>query len=237
MFKEIKNKKLFEVILDQIKDQMVTGELKIGQKIPPEIELSRTLGVSRSSLREALKILTVLGMLESKTGEGTIIKKADPENLKSIMSLVIVSGGLDTSELFETRILLEMHAAELAAYRRSEEDLDELKKHLAGMDDQFVEKQEQIELDHLFHTSMVKASKNNMLVILYELISGLLKEQIREVRSELSNNFKVMQRFQKEHWEIYEAIKNQNGDIAHTIVSMHLKSAQHDLGIQSSAKK
>ena len=183
MFKAIKDPKKFEIILEQIKDLLASGDLKVGQKLPSEVELSQMLEVSRSTLREALKVLHLLGMLNPKTGEGTKITQTNPGNLKSLMSLVAESRGLDTEELFETRIMLEMYSAKLAALRRDNQDLDLMKKYLNNMDKKG--QKTDIYLDFSFHSAIVQGSKNKMLIMLMELISGILGHQIEETRNNL----------------------------------------------------
>src|SRR5699024_4329690 len=178
-----------------------SGDLKISQKLPSEIELSKMLEVSRSSFREALKVLYLLGIINPKTDEGTIITQTNPENLKNLMSLVAESRGLDTNELFETRIMLEMYSAKLAAQRRDNEDLDLMKKYLNSMDKK--DGKTDIYLDFSFHVAIVKGSKNKMLIMLIELISGLLGHQIEETRSNLSSYSDVLDNFQRQHWNIY----------------------------------
>jgi GntR family transcriptional regulator, transcriptional repressor for pyruvate dehydrogenase complex len=233
MFKEIRKKKKFEEVLDQIKSLLVTKKLKIGQKLPNEIELSESMGISRSSLREAFKVLSVLGIIEGKSGEGTIIRQANPENLKSIMSLVAVSKGLDTKELFEVRTILEKAAVGFTATRRTESDLQEIQAILVEMDNHFLSENEEAQsyYDFLFHQSIVKASQNNMLLILMEVISDLLGEQIRTTRRELATSPEVLKRFQEEHWSIYRAIKNKSPEEAKEIMSTHLTYAQMELGV------
>ncbi len=126
----------------------MTGDLKVGQRIPPEIELSESLGVSRSSLREALRILDVLGILEPKTGEGTVIKPAEPENLKTFMSLVILSEGFNEKELYEARMIIEMHANVVwNCKQNSEEDLVDIHTHLVRMDQLFKDSVEHLKWD------------------------------------------------------------------------------------------
>ncbi|MCM3733924.1 FadR family transcriptional regulator [Fictibacillus nanhaiensis] len=233
MFTVIKKKKKFEEVLDQIKKLLITKKLRIGQKLPNEIELSESMGISRASLREALKVLSVLGIIEGKSGEGTVIKQADPENLKSIMSLVAISKGLDTNELFEVRTILEMAAAGYTAARRTDEDLQTIKNILVEMDEQYLKgnEEEQSHYDFLFHHAIVSASQNKMLLILVEVISDLLSEQIRTTRSELATSPKVLKRFQEEHWSIYHAISSQNSHLAQQIVSDHLTLARAELGL------
>ncbi|MFK9090496.1 FadR/GntR family transcriptional regulator [Bacillus salipaludis] len=230
MFTVINKKKKFEEVLDQIKKLLITKKLKIGQKLPNEIELSESMGISRSSLREAFKVLSVLGIIEGKSGEGTIIKQADPENLKNIMSLVAISKGLNTNELFEVRTILEMGAVKFTAERRNEMDLQRIETILQEMDQlSYEDEEEQAKYDFLFHQSIVSASQNKMLQILVEVISDLLGEQIKTTRSELSRSPEILKRFQEEHWLIYKAIVNKDSEEAERVISSHLTCAQAEL--------
>ncbi|MDF1506774.1 FadR/GntR family transcriptional regulator [Robertmurraya sp. DFI.2.37] len=236
MFKTIKKKKKFEEVLEQIKTLLITKKLKVGQKLPNEIELSDSMGISRSSLREALKVLSMIGIVESKSGEGTVVKKADPENLKNIMSLVAISRGLDTFELFEARVILEMAAVRLAAIRRSDEDLNNIQAILEELDKNYISdhEEENSQLDYLFHRSIVLASNNKMLLLLTEVISDLLGEQIRTTRRRYSTSPEILKRFQKEHWGIFYAIKSKNSEEAEQLISSHLeKSRQEFHGLES----
>lgn len=236
MFSVINKKKKFEEVLDQIKKLLITKKLKIGQKLPNEIELSESMGISRSSLREAFKVLSVLGIIEGKSGEGTVIKQANPENLKNIMSLVAISKGLNTDELFEVRIILEKAAARYTAARRTDEDLLHIENILIEMDQLPYEDQEkQAYFDFLFHQSIVMASQNKMLLMLVEVISDLLGEQIKHTRSELAASPAILKRFQEEHWAIYRAIANKSIEEAENKMEAHLTRAQADLGVGSKA--
>lgn len=231
MFKELKKKKRFEEIIDQIKNLLIRRELSVGQKLPSELELSESMGVSRSSLREALKVLNILGVIESKAGEGTIIQQAQPENLKEIMSLIAVSGGLDTFELFEARRILETATIGLVANRRTEKQLAAIENILREMDKKYEESdgEEQARYDFLFHKSMIEASDNKLLVIIIGVISDLLREQIQTTRTELAASPEVLRRFQEEHWRIFHAIKNNNQSEASRLMDAHLSNAQIDV--------
>lgn len=231
MFKTIKSKKKFEEVLDQIKHLLITKKLRFGQKLPNEIELSESMGISRSSLREAYKVLSVLGIIEGRAGEGTIIKKAKPDNLKSIMSLIAVSNGLDTLELFEVRTIIESAAAGLAASRRSDADLKEIKNILAEIDQQYSNGNPEAEAygDFLFHQSIVRASKNGMLVMFMEVIADLLGEQIKTTRRELATSREVLECFQEQHWGIYDAIEEGNSEKVRQRIEDHFDYAQKQL--------
>jgi GntR family transcriptional regulator, transcriptional repressor for pyruvate dehydrogenase complex len=231
MFKTIKSKKKFEEVLDQIKYLLLTKKLKFGQKLPNEIGLSESMGISRSSLREAYKVLSVLGIIEGRAGEGTIIKKASPSDLKSILSLIAVSRGLDTKELFEVRSIIEAAAAKLAATRRTSSDLEEIKGILLSIDEQYLHGNEDAEAygDFLFHQAIVKASKNGMLVMFMEVIADLLGEQIKTTRRELSTSSEVIQRFQEQHWELYHAIESGQDEKVKQLIEDHFIYAQQQL--------
>lgn len=235
MFKTIKKKKKFEEVLDQMKTLLLNKKLKVGQKLPNELELSESMGISRSSLREALKILSMIGIIESKSGEGTIIKRADPENLQSIMSLVAVSRGLDTNELFEVRVILEMASARYAAIRRTDEDLKVINNILQELDKNYNtdNQEENSNFDFQFHRSIVSATKNKMLMLLTEVISDLLGEQIRTTRTIFSTSPTVLTRFQNEHWEIFQAIKEQNPEKASQLMASHLELSRSEFKIES----
>jgi GntR family transcriptional repressor for pyruvate dehydrogenase complex len=212
---------------------LLSKELTVGQKLPNEIELSESMGVSRSSLREALKVLSTLGMIEAKSGEGTIIRQAEPENLKEIVSLIAISGGIDTLELMEARKILEKATISIVAKRRTTTDLQQIESILKEMDKNYENstEEEQSEFDFLFHMSIVEASGNQMLSIIISVISDLLHEQIKTTRTELARSPEVLRRFQKEHWEIFAAIKNQDASTASSLIDAHLSNAQIELEV------
>lgn len=227
MFQTVRHKKVFEEILDQIKEMLINDQLSVGQRIPPEIRLAETLGVSRSSLREALRILDVLGIIEAKTGEGTVIRRADPENLKNLMTLVAVSGGIDTVDLYEARCAIEVEAAGLAASRRNDDDLEEINKILKKMD--VISNDEMsAQSDYLFHRAIVKASQNEVLKMLMSFIADLLGEQIRDTRQQLPEE--ILSHFQAQHQKIFEGIRNRDSEAAARAMREHLTYAQEKMG-------
>jgi GntR family transcriptional repressor for pyruvate dehydrogenase complex len=228
MFQSVRHKKIFEEILDQIKEMMLQERLTVGQRIPPEIRLAESLGVSRSSLREALRILDVLGIIESKTGEGTVIRKADPENLKNLMTLVAVSGGINTVDLYEARCAIEVEAAMLAAVRRSEQDLAMMEQALKEMDS-LSNNEASAQFDYMFHRAIVKASQNEILKMMISFIADLLGEQIRDTRRSLAPD--VLTRFQEQHWKIFEGIRRRDPEEASSVMREHLTFAQKKMGV------
>jgi GntR family transcriptional regulator, transcriptional repressor for pyruvate dehydrogenase complex len=232
MFKPVKSTTIFEAILDQIRNLLVTKQLTVGQKMPSEIELAESLSISRSSLREALGILRMLGMIEAKTGEGTVIRQASPENLKKVMSLVAVSRGIATEDLFEMRTMLEIYSVRSASVRRTEQDLESMRHWLAQMDNESANQEREVESDYQFHRSIVEASKNSMLIMQTELISGLLEEQIRSTRIKFANSGEILAVFQKQHWDIYRAIEKRKMKEAEAAMLEHMTYAQQEMHLR-----
>ncbi|MDA8202808.1 MAG: GntR family transcriptional regulator [Chloroflexi bacterium] len=115
-------------------DYLLSGRVQPGQRLPPERRLAETMGVGRSVVREALKSLTLLGLLEVRLGDGTYVKRVDAEVLSQSIEWGLVLGPRNILDLLEARSHIDVILAGLAAERRDEEALDELRTLLAEMD-------------------------------------------------------------------------------------------------------
>ena len=126
MLNPVKSTKIYEAVMEQIKVNVKTGELKKGDKLPSERELSEKLQVSRTSVREALKSLSILGLIESKHGEGNFIKKDFEDSLLEPLSIIFLLLGNGNEEILEFRKIVEPECAAIAAQKISKEELDEI---------------------------------------------------------------------------------------------------------------
>ena len=109
-----KTKKAYEIVIDSIKEQIMNQELVLGQGLPPEREISEKLGVSRNSVREALKILTVMGVVSSRQGAGNYISGNFKGYMVDALSMMFMLDKLDYDQINQIRIGLEMQAYALA---------------------------------------------------------------------------------------------------------------------------
>jgi GntR family transcriptional repressor for pyruvate dehydrogenase complex len=148
------------------------------------------------------------------------------------MTIVALSRGIDMVELFEVSTVIEMYSVRLAAFRRTDEDLETLKHYLIKMDDDYANKEMENESDFNFHRSIVEASKNKILVMLLEMISDLLEEQIRVTRIKLATSTDTLKRFQEQHREIFRAIESQIPGRAEAAMLDHMNYAQQELKLQ-----
>ncbi len=167
-------------IVDQIQRALAEGRLKPGDRLPGERELCQMLGVSRSSLREAIKVLAGKGVVEARQGQGVFIARADPVGvLEQIASVLLLQRGT-VADLFEVRRLLETQAAAWAAERASPAECAEmaalLEECLAKAESGRITENEYEQYDHRFHFLLAKATGNEVLVRVMANLIDLLVE-------------------------------------------------------------
>ena len=171
----------YEVVIDDIKAMILRGELKQGEKIPSERELAERFNVSRVPIREALKILEYMGILDSTQGDGTYVKNYTLEDLIRKLDFAVTTTTDTLRDLLELRIDLECFAAYNAALRRTDEDIARIETALtnmrkaranADMDEQALTKLRS--LSHEFHRMVVSAAHNSVLTSVYDNLYELL---------------------------------------------------------------
>jgi DNA-binding FadR family transcriptional regulator len=182
LFQPIHSNTVVQQIIDKITQSLIKGELKPGDRLPPEPELALQLGVSRTSLREALKTLNGLGVLISKKKGGTFIATSGSQSMLDpmIFNLIIDKG--DTDELFELRVLLEVDAIELAMRKATEADLkalaaeiDRFEKSIPGGDLDLL-----ADLDVQFHLHVLEIAHNSPFIRLSRVVTQLFSYPIEK---------------------------------------------------------
>ncbi|MGW0961364.1 FadR/GntR family transcriptional regulator [Streptomyces gelaticus] len=159
-------------VADQLREQLASGRWPVGTRIPGEQELAETLQVSRNTIREALRALVHLGLLEARVGDGTYVR------VTSELEAVLLRRAAATAptDVLELRAVLEEHAAGLAAERRSESDTARLQELLAAAreSNRSGSMAQVAAADVAFHLAVVQASGNELLVELYEYLGSAL---------------------------------------------------------------
>lgn len=204
-------------LVERIKEQILKGELKPGAKIPTEVELSEMYGVGRSSVREALQHLLAIGLVE-KDKKAIFVARDVTDIISEPMNLLIGMQKISPYHLFETRLVLEVAMAGIAAQRRTQEDLDKMNEIVDDMEhadsvETFIE-------DNIrFHTAVAYASKNPLLINLFEAIKEPLAEQQNQVVVRgLARKSAI-----REHREIIEAIAARDSGLAEQRMDDHLR--------------
>lgn len=218
MLNPVKNTKVYEVIMEQIKDIVKKGELKSGDRLPSERELADKLEVSRTSVREALKALTMLGLIESKHGEGNFIRSNFEDSLLEPLSILFLLIGSKNEDIIELRRILEPEAAALAAENITESELRELKEIMEELNNS-LDGEISAELDKKFHYKIAQASGNHLISTIMFSISSLIEKYIDS--SHIHDMNKQVVKIQ--HEEIYMALESQDPKRASECVKKHLE--------------
>ncbi|CAI3248780.1 putative transcriptional regulator, GntR family [Clostridium neonatale] len=218
MLNPVKNIKVYEVIMEEIKDIVKKGELKSGEKLPSERELADKLEVSRTSVREALKALTMLGLIESKHGEGNFIKSNFENSLLEPLSIVFLLIGSKNEDIIELRRIIEPEAAGLAAKNITESELRDLKEIMKELNNS-LDAEICAQLDKKFHYKIAQASGNHLISTIMFSISSLIEKYIDSSRIHNINK-KVIK---LQHEEIYKALESRDSKKASEYVKKHLE--------------
>lgn len=212
-----------ETAMQGLRAKIASGELAPGQKCPPEGELATQLGVSRSSLREAIRALSALGVMEARHGSGTYVSSLEPaEILKGFALLVDLFPFDSVLELFEIRRVLESHAAAATAARALPEliaELDSLMEAMEATDNS----SDISDLDARFHEAICEASGNTTLAGLLRLFRSRGRHfNIFDSR----DGAQVRELSNKGHRNIVDAIRNQDPAMAATATSGHIAQSE-----------
>jgi len=204
-----KNNRMFEQVLDRIQESITSGKLTPGDKLMTERDFASSLQVSRSSVREALRILEIFDVISSKPGEGTILKKPDiPKILTKILPFLTYP--LDeTMELLESRKVLEGGVAKLAAKRRKSKDLKILKEALDKM--QLTENlEDRLQADLDFHLLLAKSAYNNTLSDILIMISDVVSKNLYTTGFHIYSHEQAYQDILEQKNRIYRAVEDKN---------------------------
>lgn len=205
--------------ISTIKAMIVSGELKPGQRLPPEKELSERLGLSRNSLREAVKSLEVIRVLDVRRGDGTYVTSLEPHLLLEAMAFVVdLHQDASVIEIFEVRRVLEAHAAGLAAVRISDAQLYDLSQLLSSVDES-TSLDDLVSHDIEFHRQITAASGNAYLTGLLEsLSSSTIRARVWRGITEDASTARTL----SEHGAILAALRSRDPDLARAALTLHV---------------
>lgn len=158
--------------------QLIRGSWHEGEKIPPERDLCRQLGVGRASLREALKALEIMGMIEIRLGDGTYVCKRSDFFSRPLLWAIASSSETDARELVEARTLIEVELAGLAAQRATREQISVIALQLELMEKTKNNAEDFAKADVNFHLAIAHAASNGILMNALHLIRNLLQEWV-----------------------------------------------------------
>ena len=213
-----------ERLISAFKQLISEGSLKPGCRLPAERDLASSFGVARSSLRQALKVLEVMGVISQHVGDGTYLNTAASSILSEPMEFLILLDGISTHELMEARLIVEPELAAHAAERALPSDVAEIRRELRNMEASVAERARLIEYDLAFHQSIFRASGNRVCTLMFSMIHELF-QKLMTITSELADPQHTI----KLHKRIYVAIAKGDMALARRRMQEHLSDAHHIL--------
>jgi len=218
MFKSIKRSRVSDEVANQIKNLISDGQLKPGDRLPPERELIKQFGVSRPSLREALNSLVTMGFLEIKQSKRTFVKSVASERMEDPLSFLIKTDTQKIFDLIEVRKAMEAWGATQAAQRATEEDIKRLESIIEEMEKAIEEGRDWDKEDADFHLAIAQATHNMVQIHIMSTIYDLLRESAAKLFTDKTKIKKLLQ----QHSRIVSAIKNHSGEKARERALEHL---------------
>lgn len=221
-------KRLSDRVADDITSMIAIDKRFLpGDKLPNEHELSEELNISRTTLREAIRILATNGILEIRRGKGTYVKEdIDLKHIESLGSLADVK--MNARDLYEMRLIFEPEAAYYATIRASETELKRILDYGSQIERLILRNEDRTEAERRFHNAIVKAAHNNfmenLMPVIYQAIDkGVILSEKKELAIKDTIN---------DHKMIMEFMKNRNPEGARSAMKIHILHAMKELGIE-----
>ena len=222
MFSKAPDQKLYENVVSQIKTAIETGRLKAGEMLPSEEVLSRSIGVSRATVREGLRVLSLLGMVETRRGKGTFVSADGAASFREKFEELRNNSGEHVAHASQVDMLLEPGVAGLAAETATKADLEKMKQVLQRMETALSHGETGEEESLLFHQCLVEAVRNPLLSAIFELTRDVHTRN----RTLLSVLPQRPRQILKEHSKIYDAICRGDSRLAIRCMEDHIRKVR-----------
>lgn len=224
----VRKKKMADAVVDEIKSMIEKGELKEGDKLPNQNEFASQLQVSRTSLREALRILDLLGAIEQRPGFGTVINKYNPVLFSNnIVVPPLMSDAQSTIELIKARQVIEVGAAELAAEFATEKQIDNMSILVDKLSQALAEESldKYIQEDLSFHSMVAELSNNRFILYSFENIKAYIKLYMKEFFDMMPGLINPSEQF---HRDIFIHIKKRKPAKAKKAMNDHIENIHNN---------
>lgn len=213
-------------VVNDILNGIRSGELVDNDKLPSERELALRLGVSRVLLRESIVALETLGVVESKERLGIFVKNPDISSIAASLRVMPFWSDRFVPQLMEMRLIIDVHACELAALRRTEEQLEQLRHYFKAFAETSVATVEEAKIsaryEFLIHMLIVEAAHNDILARVYEGLMALMEKNNEYLHENLTRDMNWESRLIEHHSGILKAIEERNAQEAARWMRIHI---------------
>lgn len=216
-FEQVRPVRLYQRIVDQVEQAVLRGELRPGERLPSERDLVEQFGASRSTVREALRVLESNGVVRSRPGDprGPEILAFSADGLTKQVHRLAHVERLSLAELVSFRMILDSSANALAARLRTDEELEAMEATIATMAAACGRSYEEFsEADFAFHEAVARASRNTLVQVCTAVVRDVVLSLISDKLARSGSSNAVMRRSLKHHQEVLEAIRHQDGERA-----------------------
>jgi GntR family transcriptional repressor for pyruvate dehydrogenase complex len=221
-----------EQVASQIVGMISAGKWKPGEKLPSEAELCRVLHVGRSTLREALKMLSFVEIVQMRVGDGTYVAQSYKKFLEGVFGSHLLEMEKTVLDLYEARLVLEPEVAALCAVNATDEDLRNLEDLVKQMQAHTQLSEERfLELEMSFHMGIAVAARNQVLAYIYQNVRGLIAEFIRRTQEKPTSR----EHAYMSHVEILNALKERKPDTVRKIMRKHVLRSKERLALHLAA--
>jgi len=217
-FRPVQKTRVSEDIIDQIRDLITSGRLKPGDRLPAERELAQTFSVSRSAVREAMRAMESLGVIEARAGEGTFMATTAGGPKRDVFTATLFQAWDTQHKLFEVRRVIEPDLAALAARRATADQIEKLRATLSEQEAEVQRGGTGVKQDSAFHFLMAEATGNEILVRIMDSLMDLLLK----TREESLQHDKRPARSLKQHRAMLRAIEARNPRAAERLMYQHI---------------
>ncbi len=218
----IERKKIWQEVADKIQSLIISGYWKKGDRLPGEIQLAKEFGVSRSTLREAIRQLSSMGLVQVRHGEGTFVWYPDVEEFLNPLMPRLMTDREDVTAIMEARSMVEVETARLAAQRRSQGELERLQEYYQKMVAAADDRKRFAKTDHTFHKQIALSTHNPVIIKIYEAVEVFFVSQ----QLQIVDYQGAVQRGISDHAEILEAIAAGDHLEAARAMRSHMKHTQ-----------
>lgn len=215
--RSIKRVSVCEQVFLQLRDMLIQGEWKQGDRIPSESEMSEMFGVSKITIRQALQKLSTLDLIETRFGEGSFVKRVRPgDSMKGLIPTVYLSTG-NYFSVQEYRTIMEVESVRLATLRQQDGDIEELEEFLRIMKNSVEAASVYAEADLGFHFKIREMTKNDLVIKSMEILKEVLRNAMNEIVKDTGCSDGIYY-----HEKIINAMKRRDADEAVNLMREHL---------------
>lgn len=214
--------RVYEEVAAQIQRLIGEGRLQPGDHLPPERELAERLGVSRTSVRDAIRVLELMGLLEPRQGEGTVVRDLSPDSLVSPLASLLVRNRTLLADLWDVRKMIEPGVAARAAAHATADDVSSLEAILNRQREKVHQGQLAIDEDSEFHYAISTAASNRVILRVVDVLMDLLRES-RERSLQVAGR---LERSLDGHRRILDAIRRRDTAAAEAAMRQHLEEIE-----------